>query len=374
MTAWRENLKQLMSPIAPGGQGFWTWWRRSLLAWLPLRWQVLLGVAEARLLLWPQADGLQVTRIMQDRLDPIGHVSGPVSVAALEALAGARLSALPRHWLLPPQAALRRRLRLPAAAEARLRDVVGFEIDRQTPFTLQQVYYDVRVCARRDDGQLDVELVVVPKPQIDVLQQATHWGAGLEGVDIADVDGLPLGVNLLPPAQRRQRPRSMQGWNALVLGITALLLVAAALQLLDNRRNAAAALRSAVDASAQRARAVSVQRQQLQALVDGAAFFESQRLARPSTIELWNELSSRLGDGTWLERLSLEGGTMQLVGFSSDAAALVSRLEGSRLWQTPALTGVLQADDTRRRERFTLSAELRPLPKEADDGTAVPSP
>jgi general secretion pathway protein L len=52
--------------------------------------------------------------------------------------ARARLSDLPRWLLLPAGSALRRRLPLPAAAANRLRDVVGFEIERQTPFAARR--------------------------------------------------------------------------------------------------------------------------------------------------------------------------------------------------------------------------------------------
>lgn len=374
MTAWRESLEKVTSRIVPGAGGFWAWWRRSLLAWLPVRWQMLLGVSDARLLLSPQSDGLHIYRVMQDQFDRIGRTPMPASEQAVDALVGPRFPALPHHWLLASSAALRRRLLLPAAAEARLRDVMGFEIDRQTPFTLEQVYFDARVLAHRADGQLDVELVAVPKAQVDVLSQVGNWDAGLDGVDVADGAGIPLGVNLLPVAHRRQRPNPMRLSNLVLMIATLLVLAAAAWQLLDNRRSAVAALRAKVEADAGRARGVSAQRQQLQDLVDGAAFLESQRMARPAAVAVMNELSQRLPDGTWLEKLSLEGKGLQLVGFSNSASTLVSQLEGSALWQTPALTGVLQADSNRGGDRFTLTAVLQGSPKETADDAAAQSP
>ncbi len=63
---------------------------------------------------------------------------------------GLRLSDLPRWLLLPAGSSLRRRLPLPAAAVERLRDVVGFEIERQTPFAADAVAFDARVLARRE--------------------------------------------------------------------------------------------------------------------------------------------------------------------------------------------------------------------------------
>jgi general secretion pathway protein L len=119
---------------------------------------------------------------------------------------------------------------------------------------------------------------------------------------------------------------------------------------------------------------VATQRQQLQDLVDGQAFFAQQRAAQPTATEVINELSQRLDDDTSLEKLSIEAGRMQLIGMSRSSSSLVSRLEGSSLWKTPSLTGVLQAGGSDRRERFTLTAELLAPRKEAADGAATRTP
>lgn len=364
--------------IAPGAGGFWAWWRRSLLSWLPPRWQLQMGWSRARLLFSHEAGQLRIQRELAGQREVLADLPWPQPPQEVEPLLGPRLAAMPRYWLLPGTAVLRRGLRLPAAAAERLRDVVGFEIDRQTPFGADQVHFDVRTPSRREDGQLEVELVVVPRPALEALeQQAGDWMASLAGVDVVEDDGTPLDVNLLPPERRQQRRDPMQRWNRLLAVVAVLALVVAAWQLLDNRRQAADGLRAQVDAAAQRARAVSAQRQQLQDLVDGAEFFDRQRAARPTAVEVWNELTQRLPDGTWLEKFSMEGNQLQLIGMSNGASSLVARLEGSALWRTPALTGVLQADDGSRRDRFTLTAELQSAPaprKEAADGATARSP
>ncbi len=376
MTALRDSREQVGSRIVPGAGDFWSWWKRSLLAWLPARWRSLLGWSNARVLLAPHAGQVRILSSVGPQLEVVADAPWPIDARTLEQMLGPQLAALPRHGLLPASAVLRRTLWLPAAAERRLLDVVGFEIDRQTPFTPAQVYFDTRLLSRRADGQLEVELVVVPRVRVaSLLGPANGADNVLEGVDVAAADGSPLGVNLLPVEQRRQRRDPMRGWNRLLAALALLMLVAAAWQVLDNRRAAARELRAQVDASAARARTVAAQRQQLHDLVDGAAFFDRQRAARPAAVAVLEELSRRLPDGTWLEKLSLEGGQMQLIGLSSSASALVAQLEGSALWTRPSLTGVLQADDGARRDRFTLVAELHAAPDpEAADGAAARSP
>lgn len=280
-------------------------------------------------------------------MDPLGNV---LTGSAAE---------LPRRLLLPAASGLRRPLLLPAAARERLHEVLGFEIERQTPFARADVLYAGRVLGVRDDGQLQAELVVVPKARFDAaaarLGDATGW---LSGVDLADADGRPLGVNLLPLAQRFRRADPWRLWN-LVLGVVALLaLVLGLAQVLANRRDAADALSAEVALRSTQARTVSAQRQRLVDAVEGGAYLQQQRNARPSVVEVVDELARRLPDGTYLEKVAIEGGQLTLIGLSNQAAALVGKLEGARQWRAPALSGALQPDPRTRGDRFTLVAQL----------------
>ncbi|WP_045728421.1 PilN domain-containing protein [Xanthomonas sp. GPE 39] len=369
MKVWRDTMEKFGLRFAPGAGGLLAWWQRSLMAWLPPRWQLQLGWSQARLLLWCQDDQLMLARQVDAELGQTLALPWPLLPDELDTVLGPRLAALPRVWLLPAASALQRRLRLPVAAAQHLHEVVKFEIDRQTPFQPDQVIYDVRANGRRDDALLDAELVVAPRWVLEELQVAA--GAlrpTLAGIDVADAVGVPLGVNLLPLEQRYRRADPMRRWNAILALAALLALCAAGWQLLDNRRDALQQLSTQVESSAQRAHAVAAQRQQLVDLVEGAAFFDQLRAERPTVVEVWNELSKRLPEGTYLEKFSIEGDQLQLIGLSSQASSLVGRLEGSPLWQAPSLTGVLQSDPGSHRDRFTLTATLAGIKhKEAAD-------
>ena len=382
MTAWRDSLVRARGRLSPGVGSSLRWWRQSLLAWLPVRWQWAMGWSRSRLLLQRDGEVLRLQRQTGEQIEAIAELPWPVSPATLDTVLDARLRSLPRHWLLPAGSVLRRPLRLPAAAAERLRDVVGFEIDRQTPFDASQVSYDVRELGALPDGQLQVELVVIPRVQLEQwAQQAGPWAQAVAGVDAVDATGQPLDVNLLPVAQRQPYRDPMARWNWLLAVGAVVLLALAGHQLIDNRQAAADQLREQVDAAARDARRIAAERQQLQSLVEGAAFLEGKRAEHASTVEIWNELTRLLPDGTYLEKMSIEGTTLQLIGLSREASQLVPLLQDSPLWRKVNLTGVLQADGaTSGRDRFTLTAELQPLPgamppaKEVADGSTTDAP
>ena len=345
-----------------GVGGFFAWWRRSLVSWLPPRWRIALGIDRGRILLQPDADAMQLRLQDGEGLRDLGHVPGlaEAGLDPLSSLLAPRLVDLPRWLLLPGAHALRRRLLLPAAAAERLRDVVSFEIDRQTPFAADAVAFDARLLGRREgDGQLDVELIAAPRAVLDAqFGLLGPMADGLAGVDVAGGDGAPLGVNLLPPAQRRRQLDPLRRWNWLFAGLGLLALGLALWTILQNREAAAAELERRANAEAKAAKTVSEQRQRLNDLVAGRAFLDQQRANRPTAVELLDELSRRLPDGTYLEKLAVEDDRLMLIGLSGEASSLVARLEGSRLWNSPALTGAVQPDPRTRLDRFTLTATL----------------
>lgn len=362
MNALRESLGSFGARLSPGAGGFFAWWGRALASWLPGSWRSAFGLARDRLLILHSGDQLLLRLQTLDGVRDLGSVPWPAGagdVDPLPRLLASGVAELPRWYLLPAAAGLRRQVALPAAAADRLRDVLAFEIDRQTPFTADAVYYDARIAERRSDGQLIAELLAVPKATLDgALAGLGAPASALAGVDIAGESGAPLGVNLLPAAQRQRVADPARRWNWILAAIAVLALAGGLWQILQNRGAAADAFEAQVSARADAARRVAQQRQQLLDLVEGTAFLERTRSGRPTMIAVVDELSRRLPDGTYLEKLSVENGQLQLIGFSSEVSQLVQRLEGSKLWRSPALAGAVQPDPRTGRDRFTMTADL----------------
>ncbi|MFT3755850.1 MAG: PilN domain-containing protein [Pseudoxanthomonas sp.] len=357
MTQWRDRLG-FGGTLRWSVRGFLHWWWGALATWAPARWRGAFWLARDRLLLAPNANGAKLLRQVNDDMTELATLPLPLAAGDLERLLPPPLAGLPCWLLLPATQVLRRPLALPAAAADRLRDVVGFEIDRQTPFAAAQVHYDVRTLGRHGD-RLDVELVAVPRSAVDrSLAQLGPASALLAGADVPATDGGTLGVNLLPADARRRREDPMRHWNRILAGCALFALVAAGWQLLHNRRAAADALAQRIEVEAGDARQVAMQRQQLIDLVEGRAFLESKRASRPAVIEVLEEVTRRLPDNGYLEKLSIQGEQLTVIGFSADAPALVGQFEGAPIWSKPALTGALQPDPATRRDRFSLAATL----------------
>lgn len=348
------------------------WWASALAALselLPARWrQALFGRREALGLQLEQGQ-LRLFRLAEGAAEPLGELpldDDETLQALRRQLAPERP---PARLLLAEGEVLRRRLSLPLAAEARLGDVLRHEIDRQTPFTPDQVCFAGRVLQRDAAArQLQVELVVLPRARLQAqLQALGPLGEGLAGLDVL-VGGRPLGVDLLPPALRGRRsdPARRLQWE--LLGSALLLLLAALLLTLNNRAAALAALREQVAAARDEVRQVRILRNQLQASADAANFLAQAKASRPAMLELLDDLTRRIPDDTALDKLAVSEGRLVLVGLSRSPAALPRLLQDSPLLLRPALAGAVQTDVRSGRERFTLTATVQRRSPEAGDG------
>jgi len=221
-----------------------------------------------------------------------------------------------------------------------------------------------------EEGQLDVELAVVPKPAFDAaLAELGALAPGLAGADVEDGAGLPAGVNLLPDGARATRQAPNRGLHLALAGVAVVALVLGAWLVLDNRRAAADVFADQVESRADEARRVAANRQQLVDLVAGITTLNTTSARRPTALEVMADVTQRLPDNTYLEKLSIEGDRLTLIGFSPEASGLVARLQGSKLWRNPALSGALQPDPRTRMDRFTLTAELLGKQEPAAAGT-----
>ncbi len=359
MSGVRDTLQRFRTRLGPGPRSFLAWWGQALATWLPVRWRVLLGLTGDRLLFQRQDDGIEMSWLEGTQRHRLAQLPAAITADELRALLGNRLAGLPRWWLIPDGMALRRRLLLPAAAAERLHDVLRFELDRQTPFTANEARFDARVLGVRPDGQLDVELAAVPTAAFAAgVSGLGDLADGLAGADVEDAGGAPLGVNLLPEAARMTRQAPQRGLHVALAAVAGITLVLAAWAVLDNRRAAADAFASQVDSRADAARQVAAQRQQLADLVTGTTVLSQTSARRPTALEVMDDVTRRLPDNTYLEKLAIEGDRLTLIGFSPEASGLVARLQRSPLWRNPALSGALQPDPRTRMDRFTLTAEL----------------
>ena len=338
-------------------RAIWRWWREGLLAWLPAGARRWLAGSVRRLVLVVEDGAYVLTREENGQVQELDRLDR--SAPAWSALAGWFRTEKPQEWVLrfPASQALARVLTLPLAAEKNLRQVAGFEMDRLTPFTAAQVYYDAAVLERQpDQRRLRVELIAVPRAVVEsALTQLRQQGLPLDALEVA---GARPGLNLLPLEQRPRRGLWSQRLRSAVI-IASFLLAAAAVMLpIWQQRSLVLKALTRIDQAQKAAHQALTLRDQLDKALEASRMPISKKQAIPARVDLLRELTAILPDDTWLERLQIKGDAVQIIGQSGKASALISIVESSKLFSGATFTSPVTTDPRTGKERFMLSARI----------------
>lgn len=268
---------------------------------------------------------------------------------------------MPRVILLPEAVLLRKEVILPIATESNLRHALGFEMDRQTPFSAQDVYFDYRVVLRdRENEQLRVELIVCPKATLDVfLGLLSPRGVAPAAADVEE-DGRPAGLNLLPLDLRHRVSNRRARFN-LLLGLVAVAMLALVMaQSLWLREHQLEQLNEAIDEVRVEARRVQAIRTQIEDASEAAGFMLKRRSESMPTVKVLTEVTRILPDDTYLDRFRVWEGAIQLQGKSGNAQRLIEIVNESELFSGASFRGPTRLDTRSGREIFDLNSDLSP--------------
>ncbi|SDO71146.1 general secretion pathway protein L [Pseudomonas congelans] len=319
-------------------QHAWQWWVAELRACLPPRVRRWLGretVEQA--LVWPL-------------VEPLPDASPQVR----------------RVLLLPPSAVLLQTLQLPAAAARNLSTVVGYELDRFTPFDAGQLYFVARQDSR-SASFVQVTLVAILRERLDaILSECAERGLRPDAVDVGtDVgaDNLAAGqrmnIDLLPMPLRPQQSRSGHRLQRGLIWLCAGLLLSAMLLWLNDRQSLLDDMQASVKAQKAQVGEVQQLRQQLTNTLGAANYLLRRKAAQPPLSALLSELTACLPSDTWIEHLEIsDSAEVAFSGQSAKASALIGRVKDCRSLDNAQFQGVIQPDTKTGKDQYSLRAHL----------------
>jgi len=252
---------------------------------------------------------------------------------------------LPAAWIL------RKHLVLPLAARADLPRLLGYEMERETPFSLGEIWWTHRVLKVDESSRtIEVEMILVPRAPVEpVLERLRAEGMEPAWIECEDnagsMDLIPLGT---APPPRMRLDRFLRGPGAR-LGIAAAGLATVAVTLPFARQyyelgvSAGEIARLRADKSFRPENGIEAQ-----------VAAERSRLGHP--LAALAEVTRLFPDGTYLTGFSLQGGIVRLTGFSPDAAGLIGILAKSPVFSDPALASPVTRSAETGLESFVIRA------------------
>jgi len=317
---------------------------------------------DASLFLYPEGEGVRVTAVDNQGSRELGSLALYEEAAALPAQLVAALPSVYRITLCWPSGdALVRTVTLPLETRERLGDVIGFELDRLTPFRAEQAYFVHRITGQDSQaGTLEAELQVIPRATADKTIEALA-ARGLRVSALVLDPGEPAtaasAVNLAPSlSHARTTAGGRRQW--LLAGVTAALLVLALGIPQYRNQQRIAELEQVLAEERAGALAASKMRDELQALREEGQRFANRRAQNPALVETLDELSRVLPDGTWLSAAEIRQDRARVQGTSDSASGLIAVVESSPLFRDTAFAAPVTHDQARNVDQFVLETRI----------------
>ncbi|HCU90360.1 MAG TPA: hypothetical protein DGR97_10465, partial [Gammaproteobacteria bacterium] len=263
------------------------------------------------------------------------------------------LSTLPTILRLQSDRILVKRLRYPAAARADLRNVISYDINRQTPFSREDVYFDFEEIATKDaSAHIEVDLFLIPKKELEPLESTIKaLELRLTAIDISGPTSVS-GVNLLPIQSEKKcnQPPYRIWFGLFILWLSLITLIPVKLILDSNA--------TIIHLEQQQKNGITTiqplkeLRDRYAKHVNKSKFLNHLRSKHIGALDLLGEITNLLSDNTWIRRFEFKNGTLRLQGESTNASEILGILDGSPRFSSPTFSSPVTRNNSNGSDRF----------------------
>lgn len=207
------------------------------------------------------------------------------------------------------QNGFRRQIEFPLAVEAKLGQVLGYELDRLTPLKASELYYDFRIVRRNTDSNTcAVELVATPRMRVDPMIEAVKQKGLTVSRILLSAQDVDSSLDLQARAAAvEEGAGDTSRWINWALGGVCVLLLAAiiAFPLWQMRQYVIELLPVEANAKAE-AETASVLQRQLEKQVGEYNLPLTRKHSTPLVVQVLDDLSKRLPEDTWAQTVDIK--------------------------------------------------------------------
>ncbi len=365
-----DRLRQLRAEdLREHALAFWRWWLAELMAMVPENVQgkiqellrdhtgsVTVDVVANNVTVSRTASGAtsKIVRLPKENLN-----SASARAAAANTVKKVTSGADKMMVRVPHNELLHRMVKLPAAANRNLRNILKYELDRVSPIDPEQISFDYRVVGRdKEANRLDVEVRILKREVADEAIKACR-ALGLEPQAIGFVGESVRGPERnFPVSGTASLLGQWQTWRVPALAALAVVLGIGTLLATYSREQATLdALSDQITAAKSRAQVVESLEDEINKANLGMAFLARQKQS-PLMIKVLAEVTRILPDNTWIVEFELHGREIRIHGYSAAASSLIALFDNSQLFTNAQFSAPLMQGQNGL-ERFDLSFEIK---------------
>lgn len=348
-------------------KSFLRWWQRELSFLVPEKIKRLFNDRHGFLIIHPEGQQLSLSYQLGEQTDFIARIDrNDVGIAYYKTLAASdeRLLKATPLIRLGMQDAVSRELTLPAAAKENLTQVIAYELDRYTPFKVDQVYFSVKPTGHTEQDQLNVLLILTMRDFLDVLYEDVK-ALGLSPLFV-DYQGVPnhlapvdIAYNLLPEKFQQKTPKTPKLIYASLIALSVMLLVSVCVMPVWLEYQTVNALTEKVRIIEKDAKKIKTLQAEMDAIINESQKLLDEKNAAPLVVGMLDSLSTIIKDDTWLAYLQYSDNHLQIQGESPAASTLIGILEASDFFTNARFVSPVTQNNVSKLERFQITVDSK---------------
>lgn len=298
-------------------------------------------------------DGSTNEIIKEERFDPNSQPAPAVVSSLLKKSQG---KSLPCEMLFPISDVLIVSMKVPQETESDIPEMIAYEMDRLTPFDVNQVQFDYSTIeADQDPSSLDVKIVITPRSILEErLDRLEQWGGSPFRILVANCEK----INLLP--KRYVTSKSGKAyWLNILLALSFLtLLIGSFGKAFYAQQSEIERLKKDISSLSEEVEKVRDTKTNIKSILDKTAHIVELKNQSVSALTALNEISEITPKTTWLNRFDFNEGAVTLKGYTQDSSNLVNKIDASLLFEGTGFTSPTLKDRRTGLDQFQLSTEI----------------
>ncbi|MET0009917.1 MAG: PilN domain-containing protein [Candidatus Thiodiazotropha sp. 6PLUC9] len=253
------------------------------------------------------------------------------------------------------QLLLIRQVRLPLAAKRNLVNVVGYEMDRLSPFEADEVYFHFTPMEQNEKGGwLEGCLIVAQKSRLDPWYQLlSELGIAVEKVTLTG-ESQPLTLK----SREAGMTQSRTGVSTFLWAAVAALFIVAMGSMVWQQRQIAIDLQQKMQTAREQATESMKIEEKLSQRRQAVGMVSAQKQEYLAMSDLLLELTRLIPPGSWLQRVNVASENLVVTGLSDQASELIALLEASPWFESVRFKSPVVRDRRSGKEKFDLAMKL----------------
>ena len=249
--------------------------------------------------------------------------------------------------------------RYPIAARNKLDKLLGIDIQENFPFSKHDVYSSSHISVQNDGLEHFIATHgFVKRSNIDALLKRTET-LGLK-IDKINLFGSQHDFNFLPAAygaESRNQNLKKAGFGLLGLCISICILF---FTFETRQKTVLEALEGEISIAKKESQEVLQVREGISNLTDKINLLRNTKSKNPMMVQLWEDVSRLLPDGSEVTHLNYSQGVLRLTGHSNETGSLIAIFEGDPKITAVKFTAPVTFDRRKEAERYTISMQYKP--------------